>query len=280
MNNIYQKFKEVSFLIAGALVGIIFIPYENKISLFLPLIVGCIIFLILFGIGLFEWIFFVWIFLKRAANKEKQKICIFAPYEIDSDTSSYVSISLRQLSEKLKANKINFSINKSESSFLKYPVVINPYGGSYPEKDVSTFRSLTHIFSYVCNGGIYVNIADIPFYYAFDQSLRRRIDTTPLAGDFSQLRSFLQTILTKKLHCFVFGLKDGDDFNNGITRVISLSNNSKNFFNKKISINGEDCSPVLAIPYGKGYFIFSTIQIKKENINQFIDLIKKVLKLY
>jgi len=160
-------------------------------------------------------------------------------------------------------------------------MVINPYGGVYPEDDLSTLKSLDNIFDYVRNGGIYVNIADIPFYYAYERNLKRRIDTTPLAGDFLQVRSFLQTILTRKLHCFVFGLTAGKDFDTGIWRVIELTDNTNNFFHKEIVISedGKKYSPFLAIPYGRGYFVFSTLMINKENIGHISEIIKKSLEL-
>lgn len=277
--NIYQKIKEIAFIIAGALIGIAFIPFEKEISNYFAWFVYFILFLILLGLGFFDWVKFAWIILNRKINKRRKKVCIYAPYEIDQETSSWINVSLRQIQNAIESEKIKVTTTKNEKNILRFPLVINPYGGVYPEKDLSTLASLDFIFKYVREGGVYVNIADIPFYYAFDSSLSRRVDTTPLAGDFSQVRSFLQTILTKKLHCFVWGLTSGEDFNNGIHRIISLSSNSKNLFRKEIAIDEIEAgsySPILAIPYGKGYFIFSTIQIEK--VDKFIVLIKKSLK--
>lgn len=273
MKLIHQKIKEISFLLAGALIGIISISFQGQISSHLLAIGIIIVFLMLIGVGIIDGIIFVRIFFIRKINNFRRKICLYAPYEIDSETSSWIDVSQRQLLNLIIKNKINFAIIKKESSIFKYPVVVNPYGGVYPEKNASTLESLNFLFDYVNKGGIYINIADIPFYYAFDQYHKRMINTTPLAGDFSQVRSFLQTILTKKLHCFVFGLTSGEDFDNNITRIISLAKNSRNLFNKSIKIDETETlySPVLTIPYGKGYFVFSTIQITKENFEELLQ---------
>jgi len=275
-NTLYQITKKVSLLLAGSLLGITFSLYKNEISQYTPWIIGTIFILILYGFGLFEGIFRIWVLVNRKINNSRKRICIYAPYEIEKNNSSWVNVYLAQLKIQIEKNHFNYSIKKDERSFSKYPIVINPYGGVFPEKNASTLQSFNNIFEYVRNGGKYLNIADIPFYYAFDESLKRRIDTTPLAGDYSLDRSFFQTLLTKKLHCFVYGLEDSG---NGITRIISLSENTKNFFDKEIKINNNDLeySPSLAISYGKGYFVFSTRQLNENNLEIFSQLIEDTL---
>jgi hypothetical protein len=73
----------------------------------------------------------------------------------------------------------------------------------------------------------------------------------------------------------------GEYFEKGITRVIGLSNNSKNLFNQEITIDQttDKYSPMLAITYGKGYFVFSTLEITKDNIDIISRLIKEAKKL-
>lgn len=273
--------KEISFLLAGSLIGVIAMPFANQASEHLPVIAVLFFLLILIGLGLFEWLRNFFIYCALFINTKTKKAGLFAPYEIDSDNSSWVEASLRQMSNKLEKSKVKFTTITKDKKFSKYPIIINPYGGVYPENNLSSLQSLNNIFFYVRRGGIYVNIADIPFYYAYDENLKRRVDTTPLAGDFLQIRSFLQTTLTKKLHCFVFGLTSGDDFKSGITRIIELTDNSRNLFNKEITINGAGgkYSPFLAIPYGRGYFVFSTTIIKKSNIDRIPEIIKRSLEL-
>lgn len=278
-NTLYQITKKVSLLLAGALLGITFSLYRNELSQYVLCIIGAIFVLVLYGFGLFEGIFKVWVLIIREINDRRKKIFIYAPYEIDDSNSSWINVYLAQLKKELDTKCIKYSIKKKEISFSKYPIVINPYGGAYPEKNASTLQSFNNIFEYVRNGGKYLNIADIPFYYAFDESLKRRIDTTPLAGDYSLDRSFFHTLLTKKLHCFVYGLSNGEDFDNRITRIISLTEKTKNFFYKRIIIDNNDLgySPSLAIPYGKGYFVFSTRQLNEDNLEIFSQLIEDTL---
>ena len=278
-NTIYQIIKKISLLLAGSLLGITFSLYKNEISQYTSWIISTIFILILYGFGLFEGIFRIWVLVNRKINNSRKRICIYAPYEIEKNNSSWINIYLAQFKKELDNKCIKYSITKKENSFLRYPIVINPYGGAYPEKNASTLQSFNNIFEYVRSGGKYLNIADIPFYYAFDESLKRRIDTTPIAGDYSLDRSFFKTLLTKKLHCFVYGLLNGEDFDNGITRIISLTENTKNFFDKTIIIDNGDLeySPSLAIPYGRGYFVFSTRQLNEDNLEIFSQLIKDTL---
>ncbi|MDP3297532.1 MAG: hypothetical protein Q8N09_08085 [Thermodesulfovibrionia bacterium] len=275
--SIYQISKEVSLLIAGALIGVVATLFTDALSeyRFYPVPVSAL--LILYGIGLFEWILLSLYWLVRKINQKFHFVGIYAPYAIKKNNASWVNVNLNDLYHSLKKQKIRYRIHRSERIFKEYPIIINPYGGVYPEKEFSSLRSLEVIFSYVKNGGIYINIADIPFYYAYDKNLNRRIDTTPLAGDFSLQRSFLATILTKRLNHYVFGLTKGEDFDAGITRIIQLSETSKNLFKKDAFKNGPNggYSPVLKIPYGRGYFIFSTLQITNDSLE---DNIMRVIK--
>ena len=146
--------------------------------------------------------------------------------------------------------------------------MINPYGGVYPEEDLSTLVSLDRVFDFVRTGGIYINIADIPFYYAFDKKLNRRIDTTPFSkivsapSELQVQRLFIDTLLTTKLHCFV----SSNDSEEAEGRVISMSSSESNLFEELTE--DKKFSPVVKIPYGKGYFMFSTLQLNRENMQK------------
>lgn len=273
--------RELSLLLAGGLIGIGAIPFGNQINKYLLLVIVLVVLLILIGVGLLGWLRILYLHCWLFVNTKVRKISFFAPYEIDSNNSSWVDVSLRQIFSETKKSKIKFNTIVRDKNFAKYPIIINPYGGVYPESNLYSLESLDKVFSYVRKGGIYIGIADIPFYYAYDANLQRRVDTTPMAGDFSQFRSFLQTILTKKLHCFVYALVGGSDFESGITRVIELTDNSVNLFDREISIDKSDkkYSPFLAIPYGRGYFVFSTITIDKTKIKHISKIIEKSLEL-
>lgn len=64
------------------------------------------------------------------------------------------------------------------SQFDHYGIILNPYGGIYPEQDLKSFPTLEKIINYVREGGLFVNVADIPTYQAYDANLKRSLDVT------------------------------------------------------------------------------------------------------
>lgn len=81
-------------------------------------------------------------------------------------------------------SRINDSLNKSQIKarvkliritkpwriwFIdRYLVIINPYGPRYPEIDIENLNVMKSILHFVHNGGVFVNVADIPFFFPFD----------------------------------------------------------------------------------------------------------------
>ena len=271
MKSTYQISKEAVLVIAGAFLGILAVPFEKQIfnNLFLFFIVLAV--LILYGIGLKEWLIALFFWMYKYFNKKISKIGIYAPFEnIVGENSTWVSdeVEVKNISDLLTGKDVHNKIDKKENVFKKFPIVLNPFGGVYPEKDLSCLISLDIIFDFVSNGGIYINIDFILFYYAFDKILIISIETTPLAGCFSGLRSFSETILTNKLHSFVFGLPQGTNGLKEEKRVIEFSTPENNLFESMVERENRKFSPVVKIPYGKGFFIFSTLQIDKGNIEE------------
>jgi HEPN domain-containing protein len=50
----------------------------------------------------------------------------------------------------------------------EYSVIINPFGEAYPERDVKIRFAFNHLKNYIEDGGILVNVAGFPFFYAWD----------------------------------------------------------------------------------------------------------------
>lgn len=273
MKYIYQKFREVCLLLAGAALSVVILPSEEFIVMYRWIFIVLALLLLFFGVdgGNLAWQFFIfWI---RQINARGKKIAVWAPYEIDDETSSWISISRQQVGKLLDDSGLKYKMISRDTEFGKYNIVLNPYGGSYPESDVTILRSLDNIFWYVRKGGIFVNIADIPFYYAYDRALHRMVETTPFVDGLSEIRSFLKSLLTNRLHSFVF---NAESLNiKGIKRVISLGSGVKNFHDMEVLVNEHPCSPYLAIPYGRGIFIFSTIDITRDTQDRITDMIKK-----
>lgn len=275
----FQKIKEVSFILFGALLGTYFLFIEKILKSSVWLVVFLLIILFALGLGLADWLYKKCLDFMLWFNTQKKRIGVYAPYDIDTDTSSWINLSIRQLEQELKSQKIKYKKIVADNDFIKYPVIVNPYGGVYPENDISTLESLQRILEYVRKGGIYVNIADIPFFYAFDKNLKRRIWTTPTISPLTEAVSFQSLIVVKKLKISILPVDRNTwkvDYGPDKNRVIALNDMLKNFYAEEIQISGEPVkySPFVAIPYGKGWFVFSTFVLGKHNkdhLNQIID---------
>lgn len=262
MKSLYLVTKELALLLSGAFLAILVIPFEAHIPREINLLTVLLIMLTLYGIGLADWLTVFLFWALRKLSRKRKLVGIFLPFPISNSNSSWVDVDIDSITSLLKQKLINYQIFNKLFLFRGQCIVVNPFGGVYPEEDVSFLSSLGAIFDFVRSGGVYINIADIPFYYAFDKKLNRRIDTTPLAGDFSAVRSFFQTILTRKLHCFVLGMINLGE----VERVIELSNSGSNLYSAAYKDEQREFSPVLKIPFGKGYFIFSTLHLNLQNL--------------
>jgi hypothetical protein len=60
-----------------------------------------------------------------------------------------------------------------------YAAIVNPFGATYPESSFDGYPVYQSLLSFVRRGGLFVNVADLPTYYAFNPLLRRSIDRTP-----------------------------------------------------------------------------------------------------
>ena len=254
MNNI----KTLALLIAGSIIGLVGIVFVEFITKHVWEITCAVIILILIGVGLLTWLRKQYIRLHYVINKRQRKVAFYAPYSIDADTAAWVEVSIRQITNNLRRNKIRFSIISKEEDFEKYPCVINPYGETYPEKNAATLSSIDTIFNYVKNGGVYVNAAGVPFYYAYESNLQRRVDTTPLMNAMTLQRAFLDTIVAKRLQVILLGLTSPQ--HPTVERVFQVVDQSQNFYSTTIPVSYQgtnyDYSPYIALPLQKRLFRF------------------------
>lgn len=75
--------------------------------------------------------------------------------------------------------KVSVGLIRATESFDKFSAILNPYGGAYPEVDLGNLTTLHAILKYVREGGLFVNVADIPTYWAYSSDLKRKVDNTP-----------------------------------------------------------------------------------------------------
>ncbi|HEV8340695.1 MAG TPA: hypothetical protein VGR25_13730 [bacterium] len=104
----------------------------------------------------------------------------------NTDTYSWTSISPEVWESLMKAEAAKLARRvvveriTVEAYFQSYCAILNPYGGVYPESDLAQFGTLGRVFDYVDTGGVFINVADVPGYYAYSKTLRRRLETTPV----------------------------------------------------------------------------------------------------
>jgi HEPN domain-containing protein len=86
----------------------------------------------------------------------------FSEFKIDDWETTFSKIG--------KAGKPKFDVEKIPLSKVgnEYTIIINPFGEAYPEKDVRNRFGFNHLKNYVEDGGVLVNVAGFPFFYAWD----------------------------------------------------------------------------------------------------------------
>ncbi len=207
----------------------------------------------------------------------RKVVAIFAPHEIDNFNSSWVELTISEIKKLLKDRGIHFCRIKTDYLLDLFPICLNPYGGVYPEVDAGKLVSLEKIFSYVNKGGVYINVSDIPFYFAFDRSLHRRVDITPL--NFAESKGFNRffdfSVTASKFFVQIKGSLDNESFG----RRFSLEDRMINFDQKLHIDNGIKYSRFVGVGYGKGFFIFSTEAMNRDNLNRIVDCISKGFEL-
>jgi len=97
--------------------------------------------------------------------------------------------------------KLTVELIQTNKPFDSYHVIINPYGGNYPETSFGEFPVYKKILEYIRAGGFFVNVADVPTYWAYNPRLKRIIDRTPAVYDTAgkESRYFNRTPLMEEL---------------------------------------------------------------------------------
>jgi len=62
--------------------------------------------------------------------------------------------------------------------------ILNPFGEVYPEEDFVSSKTINIIREYVWNGGVYINVAGIPFWYRYDPRSGKRETAGRVEGVF------------------------------------------------------------------------------------------------
>ena len=178
-----------SLLFAGALAGVIgsflFTQHERWLSVHNGLFYATILLIGLLIVGAFPFRRIGDGFLRWRSKKKPYAIGILSDIGWDEKrpyrqfaTGTQVTIKewREQLMEDAERNgvKIEISLVSSKDRFYRYSAILNPYGGVYPEEDLASATVLSKIFDYVGKGGTFVNVADVPGFYAYSPKLERK----------------------------------------------------------------------------------------------------------
>jgi hypothetical protein len=84
----------------------------------------------------------------------------------------------REIKKQANQKNLKVKVGMIKKNFHRYSVIVNPYGGVYPETDLVRLETLDRIFTYVAEGGLFVSVADIPGFWAYSENLKRKRHAT------------------------------------------------------------------------------------------------------
>lgn len=198
------------------------------------------------------------------------------------EISAWTDIAPKVWAQQIKDSGLNAQFIKTTDNFDKFVAILNPYGSVYPEIDLRTLSTQKKILKFVYEGGIFLNISDIPTYYAYNAKLRRKVDTTkPILsvnenGQIVQRRLFQLTPLMRELGLSVLNVPETSQNLNkyGLTetsifteRVAILESNIESFIPQTV-FGKTNTSSFFDVPYGDGHFIFSLMFLSYSKHNQ------------
>lgn len=299
MSSHTRVLRNIAFTLVGALssaiVGLwIKAPLPRGL---LPLLLVLVVLLLLFAVGVFERVRTVWQVRTRHGSFpfKAPQVCILNDLEwkpegdrVSTGTAVRPSQWKHMLEEKAAESgiKVRVRLVKGRKSLPRYCLVVNPYGGVYPESDLENRTTLRTIFSYVAGGGFFLNVADIPGFWAYSAMLHRRQHATPAIwgvreGGYTGIRPFKLTPFMAQLglevlnsegtsmfewpakphqECASLGIPDDPLAVHRVVRVepnvvpLILAREIQEAQGGSVGV-----TPFFAIPYGDGAFIVSLV---------------------
>jgi len=308
-------YKSLALLFAGALASVLgtllFLPPLPTIVL---IILGAIvIILILYGSGATSKMWKCYNLRRRKGNRlMSPKLGMLNDIEWEPQNkkiSTGTNISSKEWKKEIeklaRENRVKIKVELIDirKNFDPYFAILNPYGGVYPERDIKNSEILNKILTYVSEGGLFVNVADIPGYFAYNPLLRRRLDATPpiyginiTGGKISvhPIRPFELTPFMEKLGLQVLNIEGEllfnwdmefeEEFNSIVNKIkddkeinahraVVCERNVEAIIKPKM-LNGTRVTPLFFVNYGNGKFLISLVWLDNSPKN---TKIKKVL---
>jgi len=177
--------RSLALLFAGTLIG--FIPSVLALAvqfqvqaLLVLIVITCAVVLILYGVGIIE----------NTVHQHRLRDRWRAPVKIgvlndmgwnseDTQTRAWTDVPPMDWCSAIQSQAgslgLEVELTNVRSQFDSYAALVNPYGGVYPEDDLKEFSTLSKIVTFVREGGLFVNVADIPSFWAYNSTLHRRL---------------------------------------------------------------------------------------------------------
>lgn len=308
-----KETETIALIIASALISIVPAYFQTEINNF-----AFPVFIILFFIPIFLFLFFGFgyffkiyknIVISRRNSRSTIKIGILndIPKEVTKEQmfswSDYSSDDWKKLIEKEGSyfgKKLKINLIQVNHSFTKYNYIINPTSGVYPEIDIENKVTLKKILDYVSNGGEFINVADIPGYWAYNIHAKHVLNSFNPIFIPDPIYPFLNVPFMQNLGLNALNVQGIKEHNLRFHKIFKpyiriLENESQILHSidmfRSIVISANVISvvePIFIIPrqtftplcyiiYGKGKFLFSLFNLsdpKNEFIKQVIaDLI-------
>lgn len=172
------------------------------------------------------------------------------------------------------------------SSLKNFQIVINPFGEVYPEDNASNFSSFHQICDYVFNGGIFVNVAGIPFFYYHDTKDPLFQTKRATAGTLhKELTQDGEVIILRSL--FLSKFPQIRDFSDSAVVNCSQSNDDRRLFGEIAGAGGNNQATmfrayqpktpgirpllysenpakwlIISLKYGDGFFLLAGLDLK------------------
>jgi len=295
--------RSLALVLAGALLGFIalILNLPPNLGMWLAtLLLIVVAFLLLYGVGIPQAKYHE--FVLRHRWKEPLKIGILNDMKWNVNNKEIFAWSdtppndwknvIEKFAEEQKLS-MKVELINVRMKFDSCAAILNPYGGVYPELDLRNLSTLEKIVNYVREGGLFINVADIPSYWAYNPDLHRKLDitspiygasVTPVGLQIVATKPFELTPLMKKLGLRVLGFPKGiqQNLQSVVTTKISSIIASERLAivesnvmsciptSKQLYIDGNthEMSGLFFVKYGEGDFLFSLIWINTAYHNQ------------
>lgn len=99
----------------------------------------------------------------------------------------------------LKKKNLNVELISVSKISDEYSMIINPFGGSYIEEDLTNLKTLKKIKDYINNGGVFINSSDLAFWHSWHSEraveglTSQGVETLSFDAGYRSLNKYIET---------------------------------------------------------------------------------------